>query len=44
MKIFAHKNVKSVTYSLLFVSLLDDEAQEDLRANKNLSVYKGALI
>lgn len=27
----------------LFVSLLDDEAQEDLRANKNLSVYKGAL-
>ena len=27
----------------LFVSLLDDEAQEDLRTNKNLSVYKGAL-
>ena len=27
----------------LLVSLLDDEAQEDLRANKNLSVYKGAL-
>lgn len=27
----------------LFVALLDDEAQEDLRANKNLSVYKGAL-
>lgn len=27
----------------LFVSLLDDEAQDDLRANKNLSVYKGAL-
>ena len=27
----------------LFVSLLDDEAQEDLRINKNLSVYKGAL-
>ena len=25
------------------MSLLDDEAQEDLRANKNLSVYKGAL-
>ena len=23
--------------------MLDDEAQEDLRANKNLSVYKGAL-
>ena len=27
----------------LFVAQLDDEAQEDLRANKNLSVYKGAL-
>lgn len=27
----------------LFVALLDDEAQEDLRANRNLSVYKGAL-
>ena len=27
----------------LFVALLDDEAQQDLRANKNLSVYKGAL-
>ena len=27
----------------LFVALLDDEVQEDLRANKNLSVYKGAL-
>ncbi len=27
----------------LFISMLDDEAQEDLRANKNLSVYKGAL-
>lgn len=27
----------------LFVALLDDEAQEDLRANKNMSVYKGAL-
>jgi len=27
----------------LFVSMLDDEAQEDLRANKNLGVYKGAL-
>lgn len=27
----------------LFVAMLDDEAQEDLRANKNLSVYKGAL-
>lgn len=27
----------------LLVALLDDEAQEDLRANKNLGVYKGAL-
>ncbi len=25
------------------VALLDDEAQDDLRANKNLGVYKGAL-
>lgn len=27
----------------LLVSLLDDESQDDLRANKNLGVYKGAL-
>ena len=27
----------------LLVAMLDEEAQEDLRANKNLSVYKGAL-
>ena len=27
----------------LFVAMLDDEAQEDLSANKNLGVYKGAL-
>lgn len=27
----------------LLVSALDDEAQEDLRINKNLGVYKGAL-
>ncbi|MBR3306365.1 MAG: ATP-binding protein [Lachnospiraceae bacterium] len=27
----------------LLVSALDDEAQEDLRSNKNLGVYKGAL-
>lgn len=27
----------------LLVSLLDDEAQDDLRANRNLGVYKGAL-
>lgn len=27
----------------LFVAMLDEEAQEDLRVNKNLDVYKGAL-
>lgn len=27
----------------LLVSSLDDEAQEDLRVNKNMGVYKGAL-
>lgn len=27
----------------LLVSMLDDESQEELRANKNLGVYKGAL-
>ena len=27
----------------LLVAMLDDEAQEDLRANRNLGVYKGAL-
>lgn len=27
----------------LFVAMLDEEAQEDLRVNKNLNVYKGAL-
>ena len=27
----------------LLVSMLDEESQEDLRANKNLGVYKGAL-
>lgn len=27
----------------LLVAMLDDETQEDLRANKNLGVYKGAL-
>ena len=27
----------------LLVAMLDDEAQEDLRTNKNLDVYKGAL-
>ena len=27
----------------LLIASLDEEAQEDLRANKNLSVYKGAL-
>lgn len=28
---------------LEIVAMLDEEAQEDLRANKNLGVYKGAL-
>lgn len=27
----------------LFVAMLDDEASDDLRANKNLGVYKGAM-
>lgn len=27
----------------MLVAMLDDEAQDDLRANKNLDVYKGAL-
>ncbi len=27
----------------LLISMLDDEAQEDLRANRNLGIYKGAL-
>lgn len=27
----------------ILVAMLDEEAQEDLRANKNLNVYKGAL-
>lgn len=27
----------------LLVAMLDDEAQEDLRANRNMDVYKGAL-
>ena len=27
----------------LLISLLDEESQDDLRANKNLGVYKGAL-
>ena len=28
----------------LLISMLDDESQEDLRANKNLGVYKGGLF
>ena len=27
----------------LLIAMLDDESQEDLRANKNLGVYKGAI-
>ena len=30
-------------FCILLVAMLDEEAQEDLRANKNLGVYKGAL-
>lgn len=29
--------------TVFLVSSLDDEAQDDLRVNKNLGVYKGAL-
>lgn len=42
-------NYDETKYKLYFadsgqlVAMLDEEAQEDLRANKNLSVYKGAL-
>lgn len=42
-------NYEETKYKLYFadsgllVSMLDDEAQEDLRTNKNLGVYKGAL-
>ena len=42
-------NIDSSKYKLyypdtgLLVSALDEEAQEDLRVNKNLGVYKGAL-
>ena len=42
-------NVDSSKYKLyypdtgLLISALDEEAQEDLRVNKNLGVYKGAL-
>lgn len=35
--------VESKILLVLLVASLDDEAQEDLRANKNLGVYKGAL-
>lgn len=27
----------------MLISTLDEEAQDDLRANKNLGIYKGAL-
>lgn len=42
-------NVDETKYKIYFadsgmlVAMLDEEAQEDLRANKNLGVYKGAL-
>jgi len=37
------KNKLYFADSGLLVAMLDEEAQEDLRANKNLGVYKGAL-
>ena len=43
-------NFDEVRYKIYFadtgllVAMLDEEAQEDLRANKNLGVYKGALF
>lgn len=43
---YAHKMWKSdIDYpdTGLLVSALDEEAQEDLRVNKNLGEYKGAL-
>lgn len=42
-------NIDDTKYKLYFadsgllVAMLDEEAQEDLRANRNLGVYKGAL-
>lgn len=42
-------NIDETKYKIYFkdtgllVAMLDEEAQEDLRANKNLNVYKGAL-
>lgn len=42
-------NIEETKYKIYFadsgllVALLDEEAQEDLRANRNLGVYKGAL-
>ena len=42
-------NIDETKYKLycadsgLLIAMLDEEAQEDLRANKNLGIYKGAL-
>lgn len=38
-------NYDETKYKLYFADtgMIDEEAQEDLRANKNLGVYKGAL-
>lgn len=42
-------NYESTKYKIymkdtgLLVAMLDEEAQDDLRVNKNLGVYKGAL-
>ena len=43
---FTHTDLKSYSFASshsFLIASLDDEAQEDLRANKNLGVYKGAL-
>ena len=37
------KKKNYIKHTGLLVAMLDEEAQEDLRANKNMNVYKGAL-
>ena len=43
---WSHYNsmLHSSLHGMDFVSMLDDESQEDLRSNKNLVVDKGALL
>lgn len=36
-------NIKYISDTGLLVASLDDESQIDLRMNKNLGIYKGAL-